>query len=37
VIENGRAIDPETNTDQILNVGVKDGTIAKLSDETILL
>lgn len=37
VIENGQVIDPETNTDQILNVGIKDGTIAKLSGETILL
>ncbi|MFI0720801.1 amidohydrolase family protein [Streptomyces sp. NPDC021224] len=32
VIAGGRVVDPETNTDEILNVGLKGGSIAAISD-----
>jgi len=35
VILNGRVMDPETNFDGIRNVGVKDGTIALITEEEI--
>ena len=35
VILNGRVMDPETNFDEIRNVGVKDGRIALITDEQI--
>ena len=35
VILNGRVIDPETNFDGIRNVGVKDGRIALITEESI--
>jgi N-acyl-D-glutamate deacylase len=35
VILNGRVIDPETRLDQVLNVGVKDGTIAVITSDAI--
>ena len=34
-IINGRVIDPETNFDGIRNVGIKDGTIALITEENI--
>jgi Amidohydrolase family len=33
VIINGRAMDPETNTDRIANVGIRAGRIAAISDQ----
>ncbi len=33
VINNGRVIDPETQTDKVLNIGIKDGTITKISSD----
>ncbi|WP_413112893.1 amidohydrolase family protein [Thaumasiovibrio sp. DFM-14] len=33
VINQGRVIDPETKTDQILNIGIKDGTIQTLTTQ----
>jgi N-acyl-D-aspartate/D-glutamate deacylase len=33
VISNGRVIDPETGTDQLLNVGIKERTITALSEQ----
>ncbi len=33
VISNGRVVDPETLTDRVLNIGIMDGTIAKISDK----
>jgi len=35
VILNGRVIDPETRLDAVMNVGIKDGTIAAITDEKI--
>ena len=35
VIKNGRVIDPETMLDEKLNVGVRDGRIAKITAEDI--
>ena len=35
VILNGRVIDPETNLDAVRNVGIKDGTIALITEEAI--
>jgi len=35
VINNGRVMDPETGLDAICNVGVKDGKIALISDQTL--
>jgi len=35
VINNGRVMDPETNFDEIRNVGVKDGTIAVITKKKI--
>lgn len=35
VINNGRVMDPETNYDQIVNVGIKDGKIVTLTKESI--
>ena len=35
VIENGRVIDLETNTDEILSVGIKDGVIVILTKENL--
>jgi len=35
VILNGRVMDPETKTDKVLNVGIKDGTIKTLTEEKI--
>ena len=35
VILNGRLMDPETNFDQIQNVGVLDGKIALITDKVI--
>jgi hypothetical protein len=35
VINNGRVIDPETNFDAVANVGIKDGKIAKITDQEI--
>ncbi|NJL54118.1 amidohydrolase family protein [bacterium] len=35
VILNGRVIDPETNFDGIRNVGIKDGSIATITEEEI--
>lgn len=32
VIKQGRVIDPASNTDKILNLGIKDGTIVSLSE-----
>ena len=34
VIANGRVMDPETGFDQVANVGITDGTIVKISAET---
>ncbi len=33
VIKNGRVIDPETNTDKILNLGINGGSIVKITTE----
>lgn len=33
VISNGRVIDPQTNTDQVLNVGIRAGEIVALSEQ----
>lgn len=33
VIENGRVLDPETNTDKVLNVGITNGTITTITKE----
>ena len=33
VIEGGRVMDPETNTDAVLNVGIRDGKILRISGE----
>ncbi len=35
VIKNGRVIDPETNTDRILNVGINGRSIVKITSEDI--
>lgn len=35
VIENGRVIDPETKTDKVMNVGIKEDKIVKLSTKTL--
>jgi len=35
VILNGRVMDPETNFDAVRNVGIKDGTIALITEEKI--
>ena len=35
VILNGRVMDPETKTDKVLNVGIKDGIIKTLTNEKI--
>jgi len=35
VINNGRVMDPETNFDQVANVGVKDGMIAAITKNKI--
>ena len=35
VILNGRVMDPETKTDKVLNVGIKDGIIKTLTDKKI--
>ena len=35
VILNGRVIDPETNYDKVSHVGIKDGKIAAITEETI--
>jgi len=35
VINNGRVMDPETNFDAVRNVGIKDGKIASITEETI--
>lgn len=35
IINNGRVMDPETGLDAIRNVGVKDGKIALISDQTL--
>ena len=35
VILNGRVMDPETNFDAVRNVGIKDGKIALITEETI--
>jgi len=35
VINNGRVIDPETNFDAVANVGIKDGRIAAITENTI--
>ena len=35
VIQNGRVMDPETNFDAVRNVGIKDGKIAVITEETI--
>ena len=35
VILNGRVIDPETNLDGVRNVGIKDGTIALITEKDI--
>jgi hypothetical protein len=34
VIENGRVIDPETKTDKVLNVGIKQGVITAIGDRS---
>jgi len=34
VIENGRVIDPETKLDKVLNVGIKNGSIVAIGDQT---
>lgn len=35
VIKNGRVIDPETATDSVLNIGIKGGSIIKITSEDI--
>lgn len=35
VIQNGRVLDPETNSDQIANVGIKNGSIIAITTDTI--
>ncbi|WP_087022638.1 amidohydrolase family protein [Thaumasiovibrio subtropicus] len=35
VISQGRVIDPETQTDAVLNIGIRNGRIATLSEETL--
>ncbi|MDH5379305.1 MAG: amidohydrolase family protein [Cyclobacteriaceae bacterium] len=36
VIYGGRVIDPETNTDSIFNIGINEGTIAKVSKDSLI-
>jgi N-acyl-D-aspartate/D-glutamate deacylase len=35
VLEGGRVMDPETNVDAVRNVGIRDGKIARISDQTL--
>ena len=36
VINGGRVMDPETKLDAVRNVGIKDGTIASITDQDIV-